>query len=426
MADIPNPKWYDEGTVALTQGSPAVTGTNTFWVSAGVKVGDIFVDSNGMIYEITAVNDSTSLTLGKNYAGTTGSGKGYSIIRVFNSTTNATLANRISKLLSDFEQRYDLDMQTITPKSAYDIAKDNGFTGTVSEWLESLSAYGIAVKNGYTGTITEWLESLKAAGEWTEADSRLTQLEGYVKIGSNAASHNQIYRGKNLGTSITDAQRAAIEADDWSDLCIGDFWTINRHKYFIVQFNEHIYGSTDKGIMIMAYAIKNGEDVIMNETATNAGGYYNSYMHQTYLPEVALPIIQADWGDLMHTFYDRYPNTNASSLSLGCVRFPSMKNDNNKGYLMLPTYRMYKGYPYPPYPQNCENLHVTGQLPFYRFADVFTIQSIYTPGWMQDCADDTSKFVYVRLSSNNNIHGNVANDTNVQYLPCISPLFFVS
>ncbi|MBR0069099.1 MAG: hypothetical protein IJP97_01250, partial [Synergistaceae bacterium] len=217
MAEVPNPKWYDEGTVALTQGSPAVTGTGTFWVSAGVKVGDIFVDANGMIYEITAVNDSTSLTLGKNYTGATGSGKGYSIIRVFNSTMNSTLANRIATLMSEFEQRYDLDMQTITPKNAYDIAKDNGFTGTESdwltslnaygiaksngftgtqaEWLASLNAYGVAVSQGYTGTIEEWLESLKAAGEWSTLDARTNILKA-----NTPELHNSIAGFRNKGT----------------------------------------------------------------------------------------------------------------------------------------------------------------------------------------------------------------------------------
>lgn len=55
-------------------------------------------------------------------------------------------------------------------KSAYDIAKENGFTGTESEWIESLkgkngdpgiSAYQVAKDNGYTGTESEWLDSLK-------------------------------------------------------------------------------------------------------------------------------------------------------------------------------------------------------------------------------------------------------------------------
>ena len=60
-------------------------------------------------------------------------------------------------------------------KSAYEIAVDNGYPGTETEWLLSLigaagavgpsgangkSAYEIAVDNGYPGTEAEWLESL--------------------------------------------------------------------------------------------------------------------------------------------------------------------------------------------------------------------------------------------------------------------------
>ena len=63
-------------------------------------------------------------------------------------------------------------------KSAYELAVEKGYTGTVEEWLASLvgevgmagqagangqSAYEIAVKNGYTGTETEWLASLIGA-----------------------------------------------------------------------------------------------------------------------------------------------------------------------------------------------------------------------------------------------------------------------
>lgn len=62
-------------------------------------------------------------------------------------------------------------------KSAYDIAVDNGFIGTVDEWLESLkgdSAYDIAVKNGFTGTEQEWLESLKGTGG-SSSDTNIMQ-----------------------------------------------------------------------------------------------------------------------------------------------------------------------------------------------------------------------------------------------------------
>ena len=49
--------------------------------------------------------------------------------------------------------------------SAYELAVQYGYEGTLSEWIESLngkSAYQIAVENGYSGTETEWLSSLKA------------------------------------------------------------------------------------------------------------------------------------------------------------------------------------------------------------------------------------------------------------------------
>ncbi len=52
-------------------------------------------------------------------------------------------------------------------KSAYQIAVDNGFVGTVEQWLESLegtdgaSAYVVAVAEGFVGSQTEWVASLK-------------------------------------------------------------------------------------------------------------------------------------------------------------------------------------------------------------------------------------------------------------------------
>lgn len=49
--------------------------------------------------------------------------------------------------------------------SAYDIAVQKGFDGTVDQWLQSLkegdSAYDLARANGYEGTEQEWLKSLE-------------------------------------------------------------------------------------------------------------------------------------------------------------------------------------------------------------------------------------------------------------------------
>ena len=87
-------------------------------------------------------------------------------------------------------------------KSAYDLAVEKGYKGTLDEWLASLkgekgndgengkpgndgapgangkSAYELAVEKGYTGTLDEWLESLK--GEKGQDGTVITMSEdGY-------------------------------------------------------------------------------------------------------------------------------------------------------------------------------------------------------------------------------------------------------
>ena len=68
-----------------------------------------------------------------------------------------------------------LKVSGVDGKTAYDLAVEKGYKGTLEEWLESLkgsngsdgqdgsngkSAYELAVEKGYSGTIEEWLESL--------------------------------------------------------------------------------------------------------------------------------------------------------------------------------------------------------------------------------------------------------------------------
>jgi len=85
--------------------------------------------------------------------------------------------------------------------SAYELALQEGFTGSVTDWLESLkgndgkdgtdgvngqdgingkdglSAYEIAIQNGFIGTETEWLESLKGKDG---ADGNSPEVSGFA------------------------------------------------------------------------------------------------------------------------------------------------------------------------------------------------------------------------------------------------------
>ena len=89
----------------------------------------------------------------------------------------------------------------VTPSNSYQVAIENGFIGTVIEWLNSLkgdSAYEVAVENGFEGTEEEWLKSLCALSnyqlavdngfegteeEWLETLKALSNYEIAVKNG---------------------------------------------------------------------------------------------------------------------------------------------------------------------------------------------------------------------------------------------------
>lgn len=52
-----------------------------------------------------------------------------------------------------------------------------------------------------------------------------------------AVMHRNTFRGKNLGTSITAAQKLAIANNTLDDLYVGDYWTLGGKKWRIVDFN---------------------------------------------------------------------------------------------------------------------------------------------------------------------------------------------
>ena len=71
--------------------------------------------------------------------------------------------------------------------------------------------------------------------------------KGYVDelminiVESGAGAHNAGYRGKDLGSAVTDAQWAAIKDGTFQDLYIGDFWTIGDVTYRIAAFDYSVH-----------------------------------------------------------------------------------------------------------------------------------------------------------------------------------------
>lgn len=98
-------------------------------------------------------------------------------------------------------------------------------------------------------------------------------------IPGNAGAHNAVYRGKNLGSAVTAAQWAAIQAGTFEDLFIGDYWTINGVNWNIAAFDFYL-GTGDETRCTDHHAvIVPGVNLYlakMNDTNTVVGAYVGS------------------------------------------------------------------------------------------------------------------------------------------------------
>lgn len=90
-----------------------------------------------------------------------------------------------------------------------------------------------------------------------------------------------IFRGKNLGTALTTAQKAAISNGTFKGFFIGDYWSIGDRIWRIVDINYWLNcgdtSCTTPHLVIMPDAILYSAK--MNETNITTGGYVGSQMY---------------------------------------------------------------------------------------------------------------------------------------------------
>lgn len=110
---------------------------------------------------------------------------------------------------------------------------------------------------------------------------------GAVAVVNNAGAHNAIYRGKNLGTSVTAEQYAAIADGSFADLYIGDYWEINGVNWRIAAFDY--YRGTGNATLYAHSALIVPDAPLysaeMNTTNTTDGGYAGSKMRTSGLEQ---------------------------------------------------------------------------------------------------------------------------------------------
>jgi len=132
-----------------------------------------------------------------------------------------------------------------------------------------------------------------AANSAQAAQASATELAALLF--NNAGAHNAIYRGKNLGTSVTAAQWAAIANGTFADLYIGDYWVIGGVNWCIAAF-DYYYKTGDTSCTTHHVVIVPDTNLYtraMNDTNITTGGYIGSKMYTEGLAQAKTKINNA-------------------------------------------------------------------------------------------------------------------------------------
>lgn len=132
-------------------------------------------------------------------------------------------------------------------------------------------------------------------------DGKLITIDQIKRVVKNAVSgvvlrgdffpsemHRTIFRGKNLGTTLTAKQKQAISDGTFEDLWLGDYWVINGVTWRIVDMDYWLNTGnplfTVHHLVIMPDTCL-GPNKQMNDTNTTDGGYVGSMMYTSNMDE---------------------------------------------------------------------------------------------------------------------------------------------
>ena len=109
-----------------------------------------------------------------------------------------------------------------------------------------------------------------------------------------AELHRTFFRGKNLGTSFTEAQKANIQNGSFKDLWVGDYWQSGSIKYRIADI-DYWYNTGDTAFSQHHLVIVPDTNMyahVMNDENVTTGGYTGSKMYTEGLEQAKTTIAE--------------------------------------------------------------------------------------------------------------------------------------
>jgi len=164
-------------------------------------------------------------------------------------------------------------------------------TKKFADLTEILSAPNDGLLLIHDGTGVKTIEVSNFKADLKELIDANTAVLGAIAA-KNAGAHNGIYRGKNLGTSVSAEQWAMIAAGTFDDLYIGDYWVINGVNWRIAAFDYYLTtGDTECTTHhVTIVPDTNLYNAKMNDSNVTTGGYTGSAMYTTNLADAKTAI----------------------------------------------------------------------------------------------------------------------------------------
>lgn len=234
-------------------------------------------------------------------------------------------------------------------------------------------------------------ESAKTAAETAATNAENAAERAEALVYSGAGAHNSVYRGKDLGASVTAEQYAAIAAGTFDDLYIGDYWTIGGVTYRIAAFDYYLHTGdtpcTDHHAVIVPDS--GMYEAAMNDSSTTEGGYYGSKLRTSGLEPAKATISSAFGADHILTHRQLLSNAVRNGASSGWAWYDSQIELMNE-------HMAYGAYAWGGGVQGGYNAGVDkSQLPLFRARpDLITSEENC---WVRDVGSGT-EFAYIGVS----------------------------
>ena len=133
------------------------------------------------------------------------------------------------------------------------------------------------------------------SGVWAWIKNKIESEDLSPMLYKNSGAHNGIFRGKSLGSTVTEAQWSAISAGTFDGLYIGDYWTIGGVVWRIAAF-DYYYNCGDTAFKkhhVVIVPDANLYNHVMNDGNVTTGAYVGSKMYTEGLEQAKATINNA-------------------------------------------------------------------------------------------------------------------------------------